>query len=74
MTGPEAVLVTPSSATHGRSWEIGPEHTCPIDRTHSEIVKFGAHDHEYDKVRERIKGLVRRAVERRAEETEHGQP
>jgi len=66
MTGPEAVLVTQSSATHGRHWEMGPEHMCAINRTHSEIVKFGAHDPEYDKVLVQIRGLVRRAVDRRA--------
>jgi protein SERAC1 len=66
MIGPEAVLVTPISATHGGYWEMGPEHMCAVDRTHSEIVKFGAHDPEYDEVCVRIRGLVRRAVDRRA--------
>ncbi|KAH8897563.1 hypothetical protein GQ53DRAFT_712018 [Thozetella sp. PMI_491] len=62
MDGPRAVLVSPQSATHCRPWEDGPEYRCPINRTHSEMVKFGHHDEEYDKVIERIKGLARRAI------------
>ncbi|KAF6517107.1 hypothetical protein HZS61_002668 [Fusarium oxysporum f. sp. conglutinans] len=62
MLGPKACLVTKSSATHCRSWERGPEHTCAISRTHSEMVKFGPQDHEYHKARERLIGLARRAV------------
>ncbi|KAM0259327.1 hypothetical protein ACHAQJ_003358 [Trichoderma viride] len=61
MVGPTAVLVTKSSATHCRSWEDGTEHICAIARTHSDMVKFGPHDHVYRNVRERIKGLSRRA-------------
>ncbi|KAM0433914.1 hypothetical protein ACHAPT_003858 [Fusarium lateritium] len=62
MTGPTAVLVTKSSATHCRSWEDGPEHICGVARTHSDMVKFGPQDHEYDNARERLKGLARRAL------------
>ena len=61
MTGPAAILVTPSSATHCRPWENGPEHICAVARTHSDMVKFGPQDHEYDKARERLRGLARRA-------------
>ncbi|ETR97188.1 hypothetical protein M419DRAFT_92340 [Trichoderma reesei RUT C-30] len=62
MTGPPTILVTKSSATHCRPWEDGTEHMCAIARTHSEMVKFGPHDPEYKNVKERIKGLSRRAV------------
>ncbi|KAH7123390.1 hypothetical protein B0J13DRAFT_153463 [Dactylonectria estremocensis] len=62
MTGLTAVLVTKSSATHCRSWEDGPEHICAVARTHSDMVKFGPQDHEYDNARERLKGLARRAL------------
>jgi len=62
MKGPAAVLVTKSSATHCRHWEDGAEHICAIVRTHSDMVKFGPQDHEYDKTRERIRGLARRAL------------
>jgi predicted choloylglycine hydrolase len=62
MSGPAAVLVTKSSATHCRPWEDGAEHICAIHRTHSEMVKFGPHDSDYNDVQERLKGLCRRAV------------
>lgn len=63
MKGPAAVLVTKSSATHCRPWEIGPEHICAIARTHSSMVKFRPQDNDYDNVRERLKGLARRALQ-----------
>ncbi|KAK7419112.1 hypothetical protein QQZ08_010982 [Neonectria magnoliae] len=62
MTGPTAVLVTKSSATHCRPWEDGPEHICAVARTHSDMVKFRRHDHEYDNACQRLKGLARRAL------------
>ncbi|KAF2193038.1 hypothetical protein K469DRAFT_551882 [Zopfia rhizophila CBS 207.26] len=62
MNGPEAFLVTKSSATHCRSWEDGPEHICAVNRTHSDMVKFRQQDHEYEKVLQRLKGLARRAL------------
>ena len=62
MTGEPAVLVSKASATHCRPWENGPEHTCAIHRTHSEMVKFADEDPEYDKVLGRIDSLVRRAI------------
>ncbi|KAH6851067.1 hypothetical protein B0I37DRAFT_373108 [Chaetomium sp. MPI-CAGE-AT-0009] len=62
MKGPPAVLVNKSSATHCRPWENGPEHICPIDRNHSNMVKFGPHDHEYEKALARIQGVSRRAL------------
>ncbi|RMZ79078.1 hypothetical protein DV737_g3580, partial [Chaetothyriales sp. CBS 132003] len=62
MTGPPAVLVSKASATHCRAWEDGPENICAIARTHSEMVKFGPQDHEYDKVLGRVKTLIRRAL------------
>lgn len=61
MTGPSTILVTKSSATHGRPWEDGAEQICAINRTHSEMVKFGPHDADYKNVRERLSGLSRRA-------------
>lgn len=63
MTGPLSVLVTRASATHCRSWEEdGPEHICAVARTHSNMVKFGPEDHEYDKVCEKLKELARQAL------------
>ncbi|KAF6513098.1 hypothetical protein HZS61_007356 [Fusarium oxysporum f. sp. conglutinans] len=58
MTGPTAVLVTKSSATYCRWWESGPEHVCPVHRTHSDMVKFGPEDPEYDN-RKRCRSMKR---------------
>ncbi|KAK6449817.1 hypothetical protein FP744_10006067 [Trichoderma asperellum] len=57
MTRPTAVLIMKSSAIHCRPWENGAEHICAINRTHSEMVKFGPYDPDYDNIRERVKGL-----------------
>ncbi|KAL6887937.1 hypothetical protein GGI43DRAFT_426058 [Trichoderma evansii] len=65
MNGPATVLVTKSSATHCRPWEDGAEHICAINRTHSKMVKFGPHDSDYNNIREKLKGLSRRAFSSR---------
>ncbi|KIL84887.1 hypothetical protein FAVG1_11757 [Fusarium avenaceum] len=62
MTGPTAVLVTKSSATYCRWWESSPEHICAVARTHSDMVKFGPEDPEYDNACESLRRLARRAV------------
>ncbi|KAL6796140.1 hypothetical protein GGI42DRAFT_95189 [Trichoderma sp. SZMC 28013] len=67
IAGPAAVLVSKSSATHCR--ENGPQFICAIDRTHSEMVKFGPEDDEYEKVIELIQSLVRDV--RRTQESRH---
>lgn len=61
MTGPAAVLVSKSSATHCRPWGNGQQYICAINRTHSEMVKFSSEDSEYEKVLGRIQSLVREA-------------
>lgn len=61
MAGPAAVLVSKESATHCRAWENGSQYICAIDRTHSEMVKFGPQDSEYEKVVGRIQNLAREA-------------
>lgn len=40
MAGPRAKLVDRSSATHGRPWQRNERFVQPIDRDHSELVKF----------------------------------
>ncbi|KAJ0108861.1 hypothetical protein J7T55_011355 [Diaporthe amygdali] len=62
MAGPKAVLVAKSSATHCRPWEDGPEHICAINRSHSDMVKFGQEDHEYEQTLQRLRGLAKRAL------------
>ncbi|KAL6835807.1 ankyrin repeat-containing domain protein [Trichoderma sp. SZMC 28015] len=69
ISGPAAVLVSKSSATHCREWENGPQFICAINRTHSEMVKFGPEDDEYEKVVEFIQDLVREA--RKTQERKH---
>ncbi|KAL6807195.1 hypothetical protein GGI42DRAFT_320215 [Trichoderma sp. SZMC 28013] len=61
MDGEKSLLVSKNSATNCRSWEIGAEHICSIARTHSNMVKFGQHDEEYEKVCERIRDVCQRA-------------
>lgn len=48
MTGPPAVLVDSHSATHGRPYDSEHHRNYPIDRTHSDLVKFSsAYDETY---------------------------
>ncbi|KAL7939468.1 Alpha/Beta hydrolase protein [Trichoderma chlorosporum] len=62
LTGPGAFLVARPSATDCRPWEDGAENICPINRTHSEMVKFKPNDPDYKIVEEKIEGLTRRAL------------
>ncbi|KAK1252361.1 hypothetical protein MKX08_003548 [Trichoderma sp. CBMAI-0020] len=66
MSGPPTILVTESSAVHCRSWENDSIHIRPIARSHSDIVKFGPGDNYYNDVRDRLYGLVQRAMRREA--------
>ncbi|CAH0053553.1 unnamed protein product [Clonostachys solani] len=61
MRGPETVLVTQASAINCRRWETGSAYICPISRNHSDMVKFEEEDEEYEKVRGRIRNIVRKA-------------
>lgn len=62
MEGRKAILVSKTSATHCRASECDLHHMCAIARSHSEIVKFGRHDPEYDKVRGIIRLVAQGAV------------
>lgn len=58
MDGPSAVLVDASSATHGRHWESRHPFIYPVNRSHSDMVKFtGNDDSVYRVVLERLKFL-----------------
>lgn len=58
MSGPSAVLVDASSATHGRHWESRHPFIYPVNRSHSDMVKFtGSDDHVYRVVLERLRLL-----------------
>jgi hypothetical protein len=50
MDGPPAVLVGRHSATHGREWESDGRLIQPVNRNHSELVKFSKYDDEYQTV------------------------
>ena len=50
MSGSVALLVDFDSATHNRSWESRNQFRRPLNRTHSDLVKFSKHDHEYSTV------------------------
>lgn len=54
MAGPPAMLVEIPSATLGTQ----NEHVEPIDRTHSELVKFSEHDTIYLRVVQYLKDLA----------------
>lgn len=45
--GPKVKLVSRNSATHGRPFEDNNRHVRPIDRTHSNLIRFGPNDHIY---------------------------
>ena len=64
MAGPPAVLVSKESALHCKPWKLGVDQVIPLNRTHSDMVKFRANDHEYDKVLGRLRTLVQRACSR----------
>jgi hypothetical protein len=62
MEGPKEVLVDILSATHVRPWENQAHHVHGINRDHSGLVKFEAHDEVYDRVRVSLEEFVDGAV------------
>jgi hypothetical protein len=62
MTGPTKLLVTKASATHFGLRGDSRKHVCAIARTHSDMVKFSPHDHDYDAVLNRLSELTSRAL------------
>lgn len=61
MTGPPSVLVDASSATHGRPGEDQAHHIHPLNRNHSEMVKFGRKDVDYGTVLDFLKEFAESA-------------
>ena len=62
MAGDRKLLVGPFSAKHPRHWE--PElHHEPLDRTHSDLVKFSPGDIDYERVHSRLREIVSKAKE-----------
>ncbi|KAI9150018.1 Trans-aconitate decarboxylase 1 [Paramyrothecium foliicola] len=69
MNGELRVLVAPSSATHCRPWEDKDDYTYPMQRNHSNLVKLGLHDPDYDTVLHVIEGVAQRAIHREGHQT-----
>ena len=61
MDGPLAVLVDRHSATHGREWESDGQFIQPVNRNHSELVKFSKHDDDYQTVLRHLSAFKRNA-------------
>ena len=59
MKGPSAIIVDSFSAGHSRPWENDSYNIQPMNRTHSELVKFSNHDNDY----ERVLAVLRRYAE-----------
>jgi hypothetical protein len=62
MTGKAEVLVAKPSATHCRPWEESNDYLCPINRDHSDMVKFRSNDNNYDIVLVTLRRMVSRAT------------
>lgn len=61
MNGPHAILVSSSSATHVRHWEDEAHHVQAINRDHSQLVKFKAHDEVYERVLGALRDFTKEA-------------
>jgi hypothetical protein len=62
MKGRPAVLVHSSSATHGRPWENEVHHIQPINKIHSDLVKYSVHDGVYARVLHVLQRFTQSAV------------
>lgn len=70
MNGDPTVLVDRDSATHSRPWEMSTKFIIPINRNHSDLVKFERLSDGYEKVLDRIREVAEisaRAVRSRFE-------
>lgn len=68
MSGPHEILVSTQSATDGRPYDCGVHLVLPINRTHSNMVKFnGVHDPIYGHIRYQLTGIVQEVEKRGAD-------
>ena len=58
--GPPALLVTPASATCGRSWEDEKEHSISLNVNHSDMVKFSEHGQDDYAI---VQGVLRECID-----------
>ncbi len=63
MTGPPVVLVDETSATQARPFEDQAHNIQGINRTHSDLVKFGGRDEAYDIVLSYLEEFAENAVD-----------
>ena len=61
MKGDTAVLVSSSSATHGRPWETDARYSQAVNRNHSDLVKYSMKDQDYIIVLEHLRESSRSA-------------
>jgi hypothetical protein len=61
MKGNTAVLVSSSSATHGRPWETDTRYSQAVNRNHSDLVKYSRQDQDYNVVLEHLRESSRSA-------------
>lgn len=61
MKGDAAVLVSSSSATHGRPWETDAQYSQAVNRNHSDLVKYSMKDQDYIIVLEHLRESSRSA-------------
>lgn len=60
MSGPREILVSPDSATQGKTFDDGVHFVFQINRPHSSMVKLnGVHDHVYEHVLYRLAGVIK---------------
>ena len=63
MSGKPTVLVNSASATHSRPWELEERYVQPINRTHSDLVKFAKQDQDYEIIRGHLQRFSRLSVD-----------
>ena len=61
--GPLRLLVSPASATRGRSWEVGDDNIISLSGDHFDMIKFTESDLDgYEKVRHIMQSFVQEAT------------
>jgi hypothetical protein len=55
---PKKVLVNDTSATDGKAWDKDSDDTYPLNRNHSDLVKFSHYDNDFPTVLEKLTDMV----------------
>ncbi|KAI9151452.1 putative ankyrin repeat protein L88 [Paramyrothecium foliicola] len=72
--GEKVLLVDQNSATDCHRRGTMPTHVCAIASTHSDMVKFGPHDHNYEIVLSKLTEFTRMAVALTHDQTQESSP